>query len=211
MNKEQLNKETDSKNKDLKLSASINQIIEICEKILPTYRNSCFEILLKAKLQESDKRLFQKTESPQTENLPQKVNAALEIPIDVRAFLSQFNINESIIQELFVFDNQEIRTKFKISSIIKSKAQLQVALLLALENAIKNPQNAFEFSYEDAKTRCQDRAIYDIKNFKNHFKNNKKLFKSLTDVNKVSLSPDGKSELADIISQITNKQKKSNE
>ena len=210
MNKEQLNEEANSKNENLKLSASINQIIEICEKIPQTYRNSCFEILLKAKLQESDKKTSQKVESPQTIDSPQKANTMFEIPIDVRAFLSQFDLDESIIQELFVFDNQEIRTKFKISTVIKSKAQLQVALLLALENAIKIPQNMFEFSSEDVKIRCKDYAVYDFRNFKNNFKNKRKLFKSLTDFEKISLSPDGKSELADIISQIVNESKKSN-
>ena len=84
---------------------------------------------------------------------------------------------------------------------------MQVALLLALENAIKNPQNVFEFSDEEARTRCKDYAIHDKGNFKAHFKNNKKLFKPLTDFKKISLSPDGKSELADIISQIVNKKK----
>ena len=210
MNKEQSDKEVDSKNRDLRLSASINQIIEICEKIPQTYRNSCFEILLKAKLQESDKRSSQKTVSPQAEDPPQKMNTTFEVSIDVRAFLSQFNLDESIIQELFIIDDQQIRPKFTISTTAKSKAQLQIALLLALENAIKNPQNMFEFSSEDVRTRCKDRTVIDSHNFKAHFKNNKKFFKSLTDFEKISLSPDGKSELADVISQIVNEQKKSN-
>ena len=210
MNNEQLNEEVNSKSVDSKLTTSINQIIEICEKIPQTYRNSCFEILLNAKLQESDKRTSQKTESFQTEDPSQKANTTSEIPIDVRAFLSQFDLDQSIIQELFMFDNQEIWAKYKISTIVKSKAQLQVALLLALENTIKIPQNIFEFSSEDVKTRCKDHAVYDSRNFKNNFKNNKKLFKSLTDFKKISLSPDGKSELADIMSQIVNESKKSN-
>ena len=95
VNEEHLNREANPKNKDLKLSTSINQIIEICEKLPLTYRNSCFEILLKATLQESDKGSSRKMKSPQTEDSPQKANAVLEIPINVRAFLSQFNLDES--------------------------------------------------------------------------------------------------------------------
>ena len=101
-------------------------------------------------------------------------------------------------------------SKFSISVTVKSKAQLQVALLLALENSIKNPNNKFEFASEDVRERCRDHAVLDTKNFTNHFKNNKKMFKSLTDLEKISLSPDGKSELAEIITQITNGKKISN-
>ena len=206
---EQLKKEPGLKSKDLKLFATISQIIEICEKIPPIYRNTCFEILLKARLQESDKTSFKKINSLQMEDLSQTTNSTFELPINVRAFLSQFSLDESIIQKLFIIDNKEIRTKFQITTTIKSKAQLHVALLLALENAIKNSQNTFEFSSEDVRTRCRDHAVFDPKNFKNHFKNNKKLFKPLTDFEKIFLSPDGKSELADIISQVTNEPKKS--
>ena len=206
MNEEQLSSDLKSNNQDLELFTLINQIIEFCDKIPQTYRNSCFEILLKAKLQESNKELFQKKLSYKIDS-PPKVNTTFKIPIDVSAFLSQYNLDESVIRKIFVIDGQEIRAKFQILTIVKSKAQMQVALLLALENTLKNHPSKFEFSAEDVRKRCHEHAVYDSPNFKTHFRNNSKLFKSLTNFEKISLSSDGKSELAEIISQMVNEQK----
>ena len=205
MSKEEFNEEVKSNNQDLELFALIYSIIEFCDKIPQIYRKSCFEILLKAKLQESNKELSQK-ESPYLKDSPPKINTTFKIPIDVSAFLSQYNLDESVIREIFVIDDQEIRAKFQISITVKSKAQMQVALLLALENTLKNPQSKFEFSAEDARKRCREQAVYDPGNFKAHFRNNSKLFKSPINFEKISLSPDGKSELAEIISQLVNEQ-----
>ena len=203
MSDKESKKETKPSDLDSKISVEIDKIVEICEKIPSIYRISCFEILLKSKL--SGVKPLPTTPEPSPESPPVKEKeTTFEVPIDVRAFLSQFELDESVITKLFLIENKEIRPKFTISTTVKSKAQLQVALLLALENSIKNPANKFEFASEDVRERCRDLAILDGPNFATHFKNNKKLFKSLSDLEKISLSPDGKSELAEVISQITN-------
>jgi len=203
MSEEESKKETKSENEDSEISVEINKIIDICEKIPKTYQNSCFEILLKARL-DGVQSIPPKTVPPPKYKPPMEKDSTFEIPIDVRAFLSQYGIDESYIQKLFLIENKEVRPKFSIPTTKKSKAQLQIALLLALENSIKNPDNKFEFALEDVRERCRDRAVLDSGNFITHFRNNKKLFKSLTDLEKISLSPDGKSELAEIITQIVN-------
>ena len=75
---------------------------------------------------------------------------------------------------------------------------MQVALLTALENALK-PSGRFEFSVEDVKQRCIGLKVFDSTNFAANFKNNAKLFEDLDDKEHVKLSPDGKSELAEAI------------
>ena len=180
-------------------------MIEICEQIPEPYRTSCFEILLKSRMGGTQTLQKPIDQTPvQTPDSTTEPENEFEIPIDVRAFLSQFDLDESVIQKLFLIQNKEIRPKFTIKTVKKSKAQIQIALLLALENAIKNPSNKFEFAAEDVRSRCRDRSVYDQPNFVTHFKNHKKLFKSLTDTEKISLSADGKSELAETISQIIN-------
>ena len=197
------NKEKNQQKDGSEIENVIKTIIEICEKIPEPYRKSCFEILLNAKLR-GIKPTPQKIEEVHEENLDTKQERGFEIPIDVRAFLSQFGLDENHIKKLFLIDNKEIRQKFNISTTKKSKAQIQIALLLALENSIKNPNTKFEFASEEVRQRCRDHGVYDPPNFTTHFKNNQKLFKSLEDLEKISLSPEGKSELADTISQISN-------
>jgi len=193
--------EDTTENEDSEISIEIKKIVDICEQIPQIYRNSCFEILLKSRL--GGVSSIQKPAKPIEPRLVEE-ESTFELPIDVRAFLSQFELDESAIQKLFLIENKEIRPKFTISTTIKSKAQMQVALLLALENSIKNPSVKFEFASEDVRERCRDHTVLDAPNFTKHFKNNKKLFKSLSDLENISLSPDGKSELAETISQIIN-------
>jgi hypothetical protein len=121
------------------------------------------------------------------------------LPIDVRAFLQTYSIPEENIAKLFLIVGNEIRPKYKITTTKKATAQIQVALLAALENALRTAGNKFEFSVEDVRERCQNYKAYDPPNFKKHFKDNENLFKSLSDEGHVELSPDGQTELAEAI------------
>lgn len=47
--------------------------------------------------------------------------------------------------------------------------------------------------------RCKDKLIYDSANFNAHFKNNEKYFKGLNDKEHIELSPEGLTELAEVI------------
>jgi hypothetical protein len=122
------------------------------------------------------------------------------IPIDVRAFLQQQNVPEECLGKLFFMEGTEVRPIYKITTTMKSKAQLQLALLTSLENALKGGK--FEFSIETVRQKCIDHLCYDSANFKRYFKNNSKLFKDLSDEEHVELSPEGKVELAETISEI---------
>lgn len=134
---------------------------------------------------------------------PETEKSELSIPIDVRAFLTQYEINELSLNKLFIFgEGNEIRTTYHIDSKTKSIAQIQIALLTALENSIKDSDVNFEFSSEEVRKRCQNYDVYDGKNFKRHFKANTKFFRSLSDLEHIGLSPEGKSELADVITKI---------
>lgn len=99
-------------------------------------------------------------------------------------------------------EKEEIRPTYKITTTKKSIAQIQIALLTALENAMRKQGNKFEFSKEDVRTRCQNYNVYDQANFTAHFKNNAKLFKNLDNEEKIELSPEGQTELADVITSV---------
>lgn len=180
------------------LEKPIRGIISLTNKLDERYREKCFEILLQFYLHgKSTSHISAETEE---QHEPKKETAKeFILPIDVRAFLQTYSIPEEYIDKLFVIVGNEIRPKYKITTVKKATAQIQIALLAALENALRAPGNKFEFSVEDVRQRCQNYKAYDSPNFKRHFKDNEKLFKNLSDEEHVELSPDGQTELAEAI------------
>jgi len=71
---------------------------------------------------------------------------------------------------------------------------------MALENAITNGQ--FQVDIEALRTRCNEQKCYDATNFTKNIKDNVNLFKSIANDQPLSLSPDGKSDLADLLEQL---------
>lgn len=182
-----------------KLEQDVSKIVKISEKIPEKYQAKCFEILL-------NQLVSGYQEPSQIPKLPsppvKKQTFDFQIPIEVRAFLRQFSIDEGKIFELFLITGKdEIVPTFKIRTTVISKAQIQIALMVALENTLKQTER-FQFSIEEVRQRCQDNKVYDRKNFQNHFNNNKKLFKDLSDKEHVLLSPYGKEKLAEVINEL---------
>ena len=184
------------------LQKPIQEIINFTEQINERYREKCFELLVNYYLLKE-----MKVDNGSSTSLPEgkndvTSNSKVKLPIDVRAFLHQNGIADEIVQGLFLTENEEIRPTYKITTTKKSTAQIQIALLAALENAVKKQGNKFEFSKEDARARCNKFSVYDKPNFMAHFKNNAKLFKSLDD-DLIELSPAGQTELAEVITLVS--------
>jgi hypothetical protein len=101
---------------------------------------------------------------------------------------------------LFLTQGNDVRPTYKIQTTKKAQAQIQIALLSALENALRGSK--FDFNIENIRQRCKDLRCYDSANFDSIFKRNIALFKGLQDAEHVELSPDGRSELAEAITAI---------
>ena len=184
------------------LESKIKEFIELAEKFPEPYRQKIFEVLLIGYVRgtQAPKEVPGRVETPAPPVIPTQ---KFVIPIGVRAVLQQYNVPEEIIQKLFLVEGTEIQRIYKLTTNKKAVAQMQVALLTALENALK-PGGKFEFSIEVVKNRCKDDyGAYDLANFKANFKKNAKLFKSLDDEEHVELSTDGKAELAEAILAVT--------
>jgi hypothetical protein len=178
------------------LESRIKEFVEIAEKLPERYREKCFEVLLSNFLI-GGKMPQKAVEGVETPTVSMPANKFV-IPIDVRALFQQYNIPEDSIQKLFFTEGEEVRPTYTIKTTKKADAQIQLALLTALENALK-PDGRFEFAMETVREKCREHKVYDQPNFKTIFKNNKKFFKDLSDEEHVELSPDGKTELADVI------------
>jgi hypothetical protein len=185
------------------LEKPIQEIITLTNKIDERYREKCFEILLNFYLMEKTGKPITVSVKEELEKKEEVVKESFEVPIDVRAFLIQQSIPEDVISKLFFIAKGEIRPIYNITTGKKSEGQIQVALLTALENAIKAPSNKFEFSVENIRTRCQKLNVYDIANFTAVFKRNGRLFNGLDDEEHVELSPVGQTELAETIILVT--------
>lgn len=186
------------------LEKPIQDIIKLVEKFDEKYREKCFEILLDVYLQKK-LQLITEPKAAAREKEMQGEKEEFTIPIDVRAFFHTHNVPEECLQKLFLLEKKQIRPVYKISTTKKSKAQIQIALLTALENALRVQGNKFEFSMEDVRQKCKNRAVYDTRNFKSHFKNNRKYFTALADEEHIDLSPEGRTELAEVILAVIKK------
>jgi len=183
----------------VELEKPIQEIITLTNKIDERYREKCFEILLNFYLMEKTGKPIAALVKEELKKKEEEVKESFEVPIDVQAFLIQQSIPKDVISKLFFIAKGEIRPIYNIATSKKSEGQIQVALLTALENAIKAAGNKFEFSVETVRTRCQKLNVYDIANFTANFKSNAKLFMGLNDKEHVELSPDGQTELAETI------------
>lgn len=179
------------------LGPVIKDILSVVKELPDKFQEKCFEILLTTYLQGS---LPQAGPVGKAEIAKIEAVTKFVVPIDVRALFSQYGMPEESIQKLFLVHGGDIRPIFTIKTTKKSKAQIQVSLMTALENALRGGK--FEFDMEEVRKRCDEYKSYDSANYKSNFKNNSKLFKSLSDEEHVELSPDGKALLAETIAEI---------
>jgi hypothetical protein len=182
-----------------KLRSPIQDIIDFANTIDERYREKCFEILLNSYLAGKSVSFpvapIQGANPPRVEPLSSPV-----LPLPIRAFLNQNNISVDKISKLFLIENGEVVPIYKIQETKKAAAQIQLAMLSALKNALVNPITLFEFSIKDVRELCKEYDVYDLANFTANFKKRVDLFKDLaSDEEHVKLTPDGKTELAETI------------
>lgn len=178
----------------------LKKIVELANTVPEEYRQKCFELLLIYTLQGLLPPTQGGSPKPATPPSHPPIHKQFVLPIDVKAFLSQYGLAESLLWKFFLVEGTEIRPIYKLQVTKKARAQIQHALMMTLETAISTGQ--FQVDIESLRTRCQDQKCYDAPNFMKNIKENAYLFKTVTNDQPLSLSPDGKSELADLIEQL---------
>lgn len=178
----------------------LHEIVKLAESVPERFQEKCFEILLSTSLGLSSRReagFAAKGELGVEQPLVPAKQDEFILPIDVKAFLTQYGLTESALWNYFLAEGDEIRAIYQLTSTKKVEAQAQHALMMALESAIKTGE--FTVDIEQLRSRCRDRNAYDSPNFKANIKSRERLFKEVDDVETLTLSPDGKSELADLL------------
>jgi hypothetical protein len=176
----------------------LEELVELSKAVPEEYRIKCFELLLINALA-ATKTIPGK--QPETVNITTPTSPKkFLLPIDVKAFLTQYGLHETVIWKCFLVEEGQIRQIYHPKTTKKAKAQIQTALLMALETAMSTGK--FEVGIEALRTRCQEQRIYDTANFMKTLKDQANLFKGVDSKKPLSLSPDGKSELADILEEL---------
>ena len=180
----------------------LKKIVELCKTVPEEFRQKCFELLLEHSLQTTAPII--KPGLPPTGDqvhpTPPIKHTQFILPMDVRAFLSQYGIEESLLWKLFLIEGTEIRPIYNLKTTKKAKAQISLALLMALKSAISTGQ--FQVDIEELRKQCGELKCYDSPNFMKNLKLNEKLFKEVSSDQPLTLSPDGKSDLADLLEEM---------
>ena len=100
------------------LEEPIQSIITLVKKIDAQYQEKCFEILLEYYLK-NELKLIPKSSEEGTPDQDKPEENEYQIPIDVRAFLSQHQIPEDILGKLFLIQQDAIRPIYTITTTRK--------------------------------------------------------------------------------------------
>jgi len=180
-----------------KFRKPVQEIINFTRTLDERYREKCFEVLFNYYLSSGTAvKTCDSVEPPKRDKLEIE-----NLSSETKVFLGQNNITEEILSKLFVKEKGDIRPIYKITETRRAKAQIQMALLTAFENALKGSNGTFEFSVNCVRQRCMDIKMYDGRDFYINFMDSAGLFGSLN-YETIKLSPTGKVELANIVAAL---------
>jgi len=178
--------------------SELKRIVDLAKSVPEEFRQKCFELLLDHALQTREGKPIEskKADTPPAKPAPEE-KGKFQIPIDVRAFLTQYGLDQSLLWKLFHAEGTEVRPIYTLKSHKKARAQIEHALMMCLESAMRSGK--FVVSLDDLRARCTDHKCYDAPNFMRNLKAWTKLFKKVETDQPLVLTADGKSELAELI------------
>ncbi len=177
----------------------LQEIVNLANSVPEEYRQKCFELLLSRSLEFGGRQEKGQLPLPASSKQPVRLETS-NMPIDVKAFFNQHRLDLNLISTLFHIEGTEVRPIYTLSDTTKVKAEINLALLIALETALRSGQ--FQVEIETLRTRCQEQKCYDMANFMRHIKNNSRLFKTITTDQPLSLSVEGKAQLGELLKRL---------
>jgi len=193
------------------LKALVAQLAEVAQTCPEHLQETCFRVLLEHKLGQAARMPLQEPpESPPIEEQPPRPEPPEEqelvmadLHVKVRKYLEQHSLTISMLNNLFYKEGGDILPLYDdLKTTRMSESQVRIALLMALRRAFANGEFAAEV--EGVREECKARKCYDPANFAAHFRNNESLFneKYARSVKALTLSADGKAELAKVIGEL---------
>ena len=118
--------------------------------------------------------------------------------------MEKYSVSLADLNNLLYKEGQQILPLYEdVKTTRMAEAQIRIALLLSLRNALTNGE--FEATIDAVRTECRDRKCYDQGNFAANFRNNQSLFdfeKYTKEMAEVRLSENGRKELAQLIKEL---------
>ncbi len=199
---------------DAALKTEIQEIVEVIKTVPEPLQLRAFEILLQYTID----RAGGKKQSRQNDGKEDDLDDAKDetkgkdrdresdgldpntLPMRVKAFMKRTKVTASQIEKLFHVEGNQYEPIWTVKVTKFSKAQVQIALLQSLQRALSSGE--FSFDREAVRTECKNRKSYDNTNFKVNFQNNAKYFSGLEKDGLVSLTDDGMTALASLITEL---------
>lgn len=190
----------------------LKKILTLVKECPEHLQEKCFELLFNHMIssgkqqQGKDKETDDKDVSPpvlETETSEGEEIVQGDVHSKVRALVKNSEVTLEDLNNLFYKEEDEFEPLFDDLKTTKmADAQIRLALLEALKNALKDGN--FKFSISRVRELCETHKSYNQANFSSNFKKNKVLFgeEYSRGTKELSLSPKGKKELEKIVIEI---------
>jgi hypothetical protein len=199
---------------DVAIKTEIQEIVELVKTVPESLQLRAFEILLQDALDRSaGKKRTPRRDAGEEEEREEPTDRGKKkeargsegldpstLPMRVKAFMKRTKVTAPQIEKLFHIEGKEYEPIWTLKVTKFSKAQVQIALLQSLQRALVSGE--FSFDREEVRTECKNKKSYDNTNFKVNFQNNAKYFSGLEKDGLVSLTDDGMTALASLITEL---------
>jgi hypothetical protein len=202
---------------DAALKTEIQEIVELVKTVPEPLQLRAFEILLQDAIdrtsgknrtrqdaeKEDDRDDADDTKDKKKDKERERESEGLDsstLPMRVKAFMKRTKVTAPQIEKLFHIEGKQYEPIWTLKVTKFSKAQVQIALLQSLQRALASGE--FSFDREEVRTECKNKKSYDHNNFKVNFQNNQKYFSGLEKDGLVSLTDDGMTALASLITEL---------
>lgn len=122
------------------------------------------------------------------------------LPMRVKAFMKRTKVTDKQIERLFHIENNRYEPIWVLQTTKFAKTQVYIALLQALQRALTSGE--FSFDRDEVRAECTNRNSLDKKNFTANFQNNAKYFSGLEKDGLVSLTDEGMTALASLVTEL---------
>ena len=200
---------------DESLKAEIREIIEMIKTVPEPLQLRTMELLLQDALERHSgksrtrHRDDEKPESEESEEpaeaegrkLPSEGLKPSTLPMRVKAFMKKNDVTGPQLEKLFHIEGKLYEPMWSLNTTKFSRAQVQISLLHSLQRALTSGE--FSFDREEVRNDCKKKNCYESTNFKANFQNSRKYYSSLEKEGVVSLTDDGMTALAELITELS--------
>ena len=202
-----------------KLKEKVLEAVKIAQECPENLQQICFELILKNVLTTEEKP--PKTPTGRQEDMDKEVKpepksvveesaakqddlSDIDLHVKAKRFLEKFGLTVEQLNQLYYKEGDQILALYEdLKTTRTSESQVRITLLLCLHSAIQTGN--LQTTVEAVREETQTRKCYDRNNWRNNYTNNAGLFdfeKYSKNVKTISLSEQGKKELANLIKEL---------